>query len=241
MSDLLELALDAHGGLTRWREVSTIHARASATGAFFSIKGYGDQLNNVGIEVRTREQWTAFSPLLDGKKQRAICTPSQTVIEALDNNHASISRDNPASAFEGHTMDTPWDDLHLAFFLGYASWNYLNDPFILTLPGFKVEETEPWEENEQVWRRLKVTFPDYIATHSTDQAYYFNADGLLMRKDYNPFVRGRVSSAHYLFDHKTVDGLVLPERRRIYRRDSLGHRIPDPLIIGVDYADIRLT
>jgi hypothetical protein len=28
-----------------------------------------------------------------------------------------------------------------------------------------------------MWRRLKVTFPDSIATHSTVQIFYFGSDG----------------------------------------------------------------
>jgi hypothetical protein len=49
-------------------------------------------------------------------------------------------RKNPRAAFDGHTVETPWDDLNLAYFSGYAMWNYLNAPFIFALPRFKTEE-----------------------------------------------------------------------------------------------------
>jgi hypothetical protein len=237
MSDLLEEALNAHGGLARWNEVTEIRARATATGLVFSSKGYEGKLQNLGVIVKTREQWTALEPLLE---QRAICTPNKTVIESSDH-QVLKSRDDPRSAFEGHTGDSPWDILHLAYFLGYANWNYFNEPFTLTLPGFKVQEVEPWEENGETWRRLRVEFPDYIAAHNREQFFYFNSNGILVRKDYSPSVRGNMPAAHYLLDHENVEGLILPRRRRIYRRGSDGQRIPEPLLIGVDYADYRVS
>ena len=133
MSDLLELAFNAHGGLERWLEVSKIGARASASGFFFASKGYDKSLPDVGVSVSTREQWTSLERFTDNQK-RAICTPLRTVIETMDQELLE-TRDNPRDAFKGHTADSPWDDLHLAYFLGYASWNYFNEPFILALPG----------------------------------------------------------------------------------------------------------
>src|SRR2546429_528266 len=40
MSDLLDLALKAHGGLDRWREVKSVDARVSLTGALYHLNGY---------------------------------------------------------------------------------------------------------------------------------------------------------------------------------------------------------
>jgi hypothetical protein len=39
MSDLLELAMNAHGGLDRWREINTLDLRMSLTGNLFRTKG----------------------------------------------------------------------------------------------------------------------------------------------------------------------------------------------------------
>ncbi|HEY0693026.1 MAG TPA: hypothetical protein VGD71_28770 [Kribbella sp.] len=40
MSDLLDLALKAHGGLERWNALSTGHAHVSAGGLMFELKGH---------------------------------------------------------------------------------------------------------------------------------------------------------------------------------------------------------
>jgi hypothetical protein len=47
MNELLELALSAHGGLERWREVQTIDLKLSITGGLFRIKGFPEGLPNV--------------------------------------------------------------------------------------------------------------------------------------------------------------------------------------------------
>ena len=43
-------------------------------------------------------------------------------------------------------MHTPWDVLQLAYFIGYAMWNYLTTPFLFTYPGVEAREIEPWHE-----------------------------------------------------------------------------------------------
>jgi hypothetical protein len=93
-------------------------------------------------------------------------------------------------SFAGHTHDTPWNRLHLAYFAGYAVWTYLDTPFVLAMDGVATEELEPWQENGEPWRRLKVTFPEGIATHNTVQTFYFGSDGLLRRHAYDADVLG---------------------------------------------------
>ncbi|MFZ0997594.1 MAG: hypothetical protein WBP98_09375 [Candidatus Sulfotelmatobacter sp.] len=41
-SELLDLAVQAHGGLDRWNKVKAIKVAASITGAIWFVKGKGD-------------------------------------------------------------------------------------------------------------------------------------------------------------------------------------------------------
>jgi hypothetical protein len=41
----------------------------------------------------------------------------------------------------------------------YAMWTYLPTPFLFAMDGVATEELQPWRENGEMWRRLKVTFP----------------------------------------------------------------------------------
>lgn len=89
----------------------------------------------------------------------------------------------------------PWDPLNRAYFNGYALWSYLTMPFLFTLPGVRVEELAPWEEGGQHWRRLRVHFPVSVATHCTVQDFYFGADFLLRRHDYQVDVSAGLPAA----------------------------------------------
>src|SRR3546814_15779584 len=88
-------------------------------------------------------------------------------------------RPSPRAVFDGMAREYPWDLLHLAYFCGYAGWNYLTTPFLFTYPGFETEEIEPWEEEGEIWRRLKVRFSPDIPTHCPEQIFHFDAKGLL--------------------------------------------------------------
>jgi hypothetical protein len=51
-------------------------------------------------------------------------------------------------------------------------WVYTFCP-LFTLPGFRCTEIEPWHKTGEVWRRLRVVIPDYIATHTKEQISQF--------------------------------------------------------------------
>jgi len=44
------------------------------------------------------------------------------------------------------------------------------------MPGFSAEEIEPWIEDGEPWKRLRVQFPKKIASHSRGQDRYFGPD-----------------------------------------------------------------
>jgi hypothetical protein len=55
-SELLDLAVNAHGGLDRWNKVKAIKVGASITGAIWFVKGKGDSLKNVLLTAETRSE-----------------------------------------------------------------------------------------------------------------------------------------------------------------------------------------
>ena len=46
MNELLDLVLQAHGGLERWREVQSRDVRISLTGGLYRLKGYPEGVPN---------------------------------------------------------------------------------------------------------------------------------------------------------------------------------------------------
>jgi hypothetical protein len=109
----------------------------------------------------------------------------------------------------GYTGDTKCSATQTGYFIAYATWMYLLEPCLFILPGIPTRVIEPWHEVGVAWRRLEVTLPNNIASHSTVQIYYFDADtGLQRRMDYSPDVNGNPLVAHYTSEHR--DYMIAP-------------------------------
>ena len=237
MNDLLKLALTSHGGLDRWNHVTSITVDASITGALWDLKGNGHALKEVRFEVDTTKQQVTID--IDAQERRIVFQPHRIVIqkntgELIDN------RDNPESSFDGHRLDTPWDDLHLGYFVGEALWTYLTTPFIYSWPGFASEEISAIDIEGETWRRLKVTFPDDIHTHTRQQIACFGPDGLLRRHDFTIDVLGGATGMLYATDYRNVDDIIIPTRRRGYAWQGDYERVDEPLLVAIDMRDITL-
>ena len=112
-NDLLDSAVAAHGGLDRWNQVKSITVDASITGALWSLKNQDDALKNVRFEVDTTRDLLTMDFV--GQDKRSIFEPLRVVIQHRDG--ALIdARDDPERSFDGHQLETPWDDIHLAYF-----------------------------------------------------------------------------------------------------------------------------
>ena len=117
MSNLLELAVKAHGGLDRWNKVQAIKVAASITGAIWYVKGKPDFLKNVVLTADTRnERLTVDFP---GQNKRARFEPSRIVIET-ESGTLIEARDNPEESFVGryeesshHAFESATSNSHL--------------------------------------------------------------------------------------------------------------------------------
>ncbi|SPP93033.1 hypothetical protein [Bradyrhizobium vignae] len=238
MADLRDLVLEAHGA-AKWKRFRQIEGDMSIVGLLWARKGWPDVLRSVRVTADIAEQQLSYQPFTaDGL--RSFYRPDLVAIDTLDGKRLK-QRSNPRNAFANHTPATPWDDLHLAYFSGYAMWNYLNTPFILELPGFLTEELEPYAEGHQTWRRLKVTFPDSVATHSREQVLYVDDNGLIARLDYSADVSGGVPSAHFTSGYLEFEGIKIPTRRRAFLRNADGTPIQDGVVVAIDISGIRFS
>jgi hypothetical protein len=179
--DLAKLAIEAHGGLKRWQRFSQLSVHGINGGVLWGAKGKAGVLDNVTITVDLRNEKVSHWPF--GSPDRRSRFEPQRV--ALEDANGEVLEEllQPRSSFQGHTLETPWNDLQLAYFAGCAMWTYLNTPFLLVRPGVESKEIGPWQEADEPRRRLKVRFPADIATHSTEQTLYFDQQGLLKRHD----------------------------------------------------------
>ncbi len=236
MNELLQTAVNAHGGLERWNETRTIQVAASITGAIWFVKSQGDYLKNIVMTVDTRNERMITD--FPGQDKRLIFQPSRLVMEHVDGTGIQ-TREDPEQSFEGQERDTPWDDLHVAYFQGEALWTYLTTPFLYTYQGFVTEEISPVEVDGESWRRLKVTFPDYIKSHTREQISCFGPDGLLRRHDYTVDILGGATGLNYASRYRTVNGIVFPTKRRIFAYEGNYKLVPEPLLVSIDMAEIK--
>jgi hypothetical protein len=237
MNDLLDLAVKAHGGLDRWNKVNAIKVAASITGAIWYVKGKPDFLKNVVLTAKTHEEHLIVD--FPGQDKRAVFTPNRIVIETVGGKSIE-SRDDPEKSFEGQQRETPWDDIHVTYFVGEALWTYLNTPFLYTHPGFITEEIPSIEVEGETWRRLKVIFPDDVKSHTKVQISCFGPDGLLRRHDYTVDILGGATGLNYASDYRDVDGIIVPTKRRIYAYEGDYQLVKEPLLVSIDMGEITL-
>jgi hypothetical protein len=238
MNSLAKFAVDAHGGLDRWGQFKEVSTDLVQGGVLWQVKGKAGMLDNTNVTVGLRSEWASHSPFgTAGRKSRF--EPDRVAIEAADGSVLEELR-QPRTSFEGHTLQTPWTNLQLAYFAGCAMWTYLNTPFLLAWPGVVCEELPPWKENGEEWRRLGVAFPSSIATHSTKQTLYIDKSGLLKRHDYDVEIAGNTPGAHYVDAYADVSGIKFPMARRIFARQPDGSVNRDPLVVSIDLSNIRL-
>jgi hypothetical protein len=237
MNDLLASAVAAHGGLDRWHQVKSITVEAAVTGALFALKNQADAVKDVRLEVdTTRERLTMD---YTGQDKRSVFEPHRVVLQRRDG--ALIdARDDPERSFDRHQLQTPWDDLHLAYFIGEALWTYLNTPFFYTWPGFVTEEIAPIEAGGETWRRLHVTFPDNVKSHTRQQISCFGPDGLLRRHDFTIDILGGATGMLYATSYRNVDGIIIPTTRRGYAWQGDYQLVPEPLLVAIDMGEITI-
>jgi len=236
MNDLLMTALEAHGGLKRWNEFSTLKTDLSIGGAIWDFKQQPGLLTDKIFEIKTHEEHLSITPF-SKPDMRSVFVPKRLVLETLAGKTLE-TRDDPEAAFAGQTFADPWDKFHVAYFASEALWTYLTSPFLYTYPGFESEEIDPWQETGEEWRRLKVTFPDYIASHTKTQITHFGPDGLMRRHDYTVDILGGNPGANYTTNYKDFQGLMMPTTRRIYAYDGANQKVPEPLLVSLDFSNL---
>lgn len=239
MNEIVQRMMDAHGGLERWNQFSTLSAHLSQGGILWPLKGKAGMLDEVDVTVDLHRQWTSHAPF-GATDRRTDVTPGRAAIETAEG-RVIAELVEPRASFAGAGLDTPWNDLQLAYFVGYAMWNYLTLPFAFAQPGFEFEQIGDWQENGETWQRLRVRYPTSVATHSNQQTFYVSDEGRLRRHDYDVDINGGTPAVHYFHDYVKAQGIALPTRHLIFVRDpDLDHQ-PEPLVVSIAVSHLRFA
>ncbi|MGV9346927.1 hypothetical protein ACWDSD_19315 [Streptomyces spiralis] len=238
MPDLITTAIEAHGGLDRYNSYSSATVHFRLDGSLWRLKGREGILSHAAVRLDLHRQHASHYPFF-ANNLRTSLTPERVAVETVSG-EVEAERLNPRASFPAD-VTAPWDDLHVAYFAGYAMWTYLTSPFTFGWDGFKAVELSPVTEEEEIWRRLQVTFPDHIATHCREQVFYFGPNGLLRRHDYTPEVINAGPAAHYPSEYKEFDGIMLPTRRRVFRLGENGAVARNTELVAIDVESVLFT
>jgi hypothetical protein len=239
MSDLLETVIEAHGGLERWTQLDAVSVRLVQGGALWGLKGQPGVLDEVFVRASLHQERESHHPF-GAPDRRSAFTPERVAIETTKGEVVE-ALEQPRASFAGHTLETPWTRLQLAYFVGTAMWTYLTQPFTFALPGFETTELDPWQEAGEEWRRLHVVWPSYLATHSTGQTLYVGKDGLFRRHDYDVEIAGGAGGAHFMSDYRQVAGIMIPTSHRIFPRQPDGQALSESLLVSIDVSELAFT
>jgi hypothetical protein len=232
--DIVEQAIAAHGGLDLWENAGEVSVQISSGGLAFASKFQGHAVRDVEARVSVRGQHVILAPY-PGPGQRGVLDQDGTVRIETDDGELVEARGNARDAFADLRHKLWWDRLDILYFATYAIWTYVSTPFVFTREDYQLVELDRWVEHGESWRRLAVTFPDHVHTHSREQVFYVDASGLIRRHDYTAEpIGGWAKAAHYLLDHRSFDGLVVPTRRRVYPRKSNNQRHVGPLLVWIE-------
>jgi hypothetical protein len=239
---LLDEVLAAHGGVDRWRAAAAVSARVRSGGLLIRTRMPGNRFADYRIRAELAEPVATMDPF-PRRGQRAVFDRGAARIETSDG-EVLESRSDPRREFSGLSglrRNLRWDALDAAYFAGYAMWNYLSTPLLLTREGVRCAEGEPWESDGETWRRLEVSFPADVDTHSREQTFYFDDARLLRRHDYIAEVVGRwARAAHMCAAHVESGGMMFPTSRRVRPIGPANRAMPGPTLVSLELSEIEV-
>ena len=239
MNDLLSEVLRAHGGLEAWHRLHRFGGHMVAGGGLFDYKGFPNVFADVNFEGQCHDQEISHFPFIR-IGQHSVVRPAYTAI-VNETDEIVMERNDPRSAYAADPT-THWDGLHLAYFGGYALWNYLTAPFMFKLPGVETEELSPVQEGDETLRRLVVRCPDTVWAHSREQTFYISQTGLIVRMNYAPEVTGGIPAANFASGHREVaGGLIMPTRRSVFRIGTDGSVDRSVVLVSIDIDELAYS
>jgi len=204
--------IDAYGGLALWRKLKCVVLQIdSLDGPLPVAKGLGRTFIQPSIVTIDPLNWKVEFHDFPQPGESAIF--SKGTVQFINRAGAlTVDRSQYRETFRGLKKYRRWSHADAAYFFGYALVTYLSIPFILPEYATSVRE---WKDGVRVSAR----FPEALDTHSADQVFWFNREGLLVRHDYRAEVVGWwAAGAHFTSGYRTIAGFPVATRRQVYAR-----------------------
>jgi hypothetical protein len=232
---LLGDALQASGGLDRWRRMRRFTLHVSIGGVLWARKSGATELKDLVAEGSTRQQSLEITGFTAGDR-RALYRPDRVALEGTDGQLLRERRAAPA-AFRRYMKSPDWDELQLAYYCGFLLWNYATAPFILADRDVVTDELESSDVHGERWRRLKAKFPPRVVTHSAEQIFYFDHEGLLRRLEYPAIHDKQTRIAAAYSEHQRFCGFLVPTLCRLAEIGADGVLVAAPPLVDIEIFD----
>lgn len=238
MHTLLDSVIQAHGGTNIWDGFTDLVTDVDLSGQLFEQAGWSVMLPQSRLLLSLRGQHAIF--LLPEGRGQILLKPDQLThfdadrkeVESMSSSSAHVSQ-----LEQGFMRDS----LPAAFFLFNVVRRSTTAPFLYASSGFVTEEIEPWRENGEVWRVLKVTFPSGDDLPSRVQFAYYGPDGLLRRLRNKVPSLGGLDLVEYVSSYNDVEGVQIPLLRHVFACDPDGRKIGDQPLGRIEFRDVILT
>jgi hypothetical protein len=92
-----------------------------------------------------------------------------------------------------------------------------------------------------IWRRVRVSFPNGIASHGREQISSFGPAGLLRRHECRVEVLDGAPGLNDAHEFRTVYGILVAMKRRVYSFDMNKPKIPDRVLVATDIHKIAFS
>ena len=140
MNSLVQLALDAHGGLERWRRFEHVSAHLRNGGVLWTLKHQQGVIDDVNVRVALRREWASHSPFVE-PDWRTSFEPHRVAIEATDGSVIE-ERLTPRDSFAGQRPLAGWAATIAGTAAAHTATQTTTNRFrIIRLPGGAVEMT----------------------------------------------------------------------------------------------------
>ncbi len=230
--ELLERVVAHAGGAERWASLQTLVVRTRASGLAFRTAGQQEPVADLEMRISVHEP---RNELVSASKPgwRGVFEAGEARLTDADGRPTAAR----PGALTVRRLPWPgrWDDLDVVTFCGYAGWHYMTFPVRLRSPGVEVEALGERAVDGERLHGLRVRFPPATPAHSPEQVFWFTREGALRRNDYlarmvSPFAH----AANRVLHERTVDGLTLPDRRRVTPQLPARRSAPGPVLVALE-------
>ncbi len=216
--DLLQQALAAAGGADRWRRMRGFTVHITIGGKLIDRKYGSSALKEVVIEAEVLGRVVRIMGV-DARDDQFVCCASQISVES-ENGGSSHVEPRPFESWKRQASRKAWDILDLAQYCSYSVWHLVAMPYLL-LSGESTCEILPLnrdrgerEGHAEPPRAISVCFSPAAAICPLRQILFFDADGLLIRTDYEAIEFNGVRISQLVSAHQNFGGYIIPTLRR---------------------------